>query len=312
MIPFDLRNLLQNSILLILILVSNKLFAQQDTVVVYEYIYQTDTVWLKPEPNRDTTDLRQLQNIDDATLIIDTTNHKSELVIFSSGQSATIPINRILLNENHLKLNRMKKVSFFTMFFLAVQSIAYAQPDISIKAGISQFWWNGFAYKLGGVTMGDNEGIELKGPLALKNFSFSAGYEHHSYASSFNLDFVYGDSTFTQNNRIMESFRSFPLLIYYRMKRFELFAGYEYRLVRTDVSMSQTDGRLLSNFSFRQEHALAAGVEFKINNRLSAYSKICMGGIFVDRLKNSSLNGNSLDFSLKYYLYRNPSFASGR
>jgi hypothetical protein len=227
MIPFDLKNLFRNSLLLIFILNANSLFAQQDTIVVYEYIYKTDTVWLESKPARDTIIIGKLQNIEDASLFIDTITKKAELVIFSSGSGATIPIKHIILNENHLKFNKMKKVSFFTMFFLGLQSISFAQPDISVKAGVSQFWFNTFVKYPNGITTGDNEGFELKGPLKLKNFSFSVGCDFHSYYNSINIFFSDNDtvSYTSQTNRIAETFRSFPILIYYKIKRFEFFAG---------------------------------------------------------------------------------------
>jgi predicted porin len=315
MIPFDLKNLLQNSILLILILVSNKLFAQQDTVVVYEYIYKTDTVWLKQEPTRDTTDLRQLQNVDDATLIIDTTNNKTELVIFSSGQSATIPINRILLDENHLKQITMKKVSFFPLFFLAIQSIAYAQPEISIKAGVSQFWNYPFSNLGNHSCFGDHEGFELKGSTSLKNLSFAVGYEHHGFGMSFPLLLTNSEDNTTteQNYKIIQTHRSVPVLLYYRINRFELFAGYEYRFVRIDASYFSIN-EYNTSISYRNEHAISTGIEYSINKKLSVYSKLYLGNTFIKRNAGTynSVNGTSLDISLKYYLNKNPNSQNGK
>jgi hypothetical protein len=136
MIPFDLKNLLQNSILLIMILVSNKLFAQQDTVVVYEYIYKTDTVWMEQKPARETMNIQLLQNSEDATLIIDTTNHKTELVIFSCGQRATIPIKNIILSDNQKKEKSMKRFTFMGLTFLALNSSIFAQPKMEKNMGV--------------------------------------------------------------------------------------------------------------------------------------------------------------------------------
>jgi len=136
MIPFVLRNLLRNSILLILILAANRLFAQQDTVVVYEYIFKSDTVWLESKPTRDTKELQQLQKVEDATLFIDTTNNKTELVIFSSGTSATIPINHIILSDNQKKKKSMKRFTFMGLTFLAINSSIFAQPKMEKNIGV--------------------------------------------------------------------------------------------------------------------------------------------------------------------------------
>lgn len=136
MILFVLRNLLRNSILLILILAANRLFAQQDTVVVYEYIFKSDTVWLESKPTRDTKELQQLQKVEDATLFIDTTNNKTELVIFSCGKSATIPIKNIILSDNQKKKKSMNRITFFGLTFLALNSSIYAQPTMEKNIGV--------------------------------------------------------------------------------------------------------------------------------------------------------------------------------
>jgi hypothetical protein len=136
MIRFDLRNLLRNSILLILILAANKLFAQQDTVVVYEYIYKTDTVWLESKHARDTIVIEKLQNIEDAMLIIDTITEKTELVIFSSSGRATIPINRIILSKNQQKKKSLKRVTFMGLTFFPISSYSFAKSKPAKDIGI--------------------------------------------------------------------------------------------------------------------------------------------------------------------------------
>jgi hypothetical protein len=287
------------------------LFAQQDTIVVYEYIYKTDTVWLEAKPTRDTMDLQQLQNIEEATLIIDTITEKAELVIFSSRGSATIQINRIILNENHLKQIEMKRASFFPLFFLAIQSIAYAQPEISVKAGVSQFWNKPFDNLGGQACFGDHEGFELKGPTSLKNLSFAVGFEHHGYGVTYPFLVTNSEENTTteQNYKIIQTHRSVPLLLYYKINRFELFAGYEYRFVRTDASI-YFDTENKTFISYRNEHALSTGIEFSINKKLSVYSKLYLGDAFINNRLNGSyriINGTSLDISLKYYINRNPS-----
>jgi hypothetical protein len=136
MIPFDLRNLLRNSILLILILTANSLFAQHDTIVVYEYRYKTDTVWLESKPARDTIVIEKLQNIEDATLVIDTTNNKTELVVFSSGKSATIPIKHIILSKNQQKKKSLKRVTLMGLTFLPISSYSFAKSRPAKDIGI--------------------------------------------------------------------------------------------------------------------------------------------------------------------------------
>lgn len=295
------------------LLYTGRTFSQPpDTIVIIEYIYKTDTVWMEPRPVQDTTIVEKWRRIEEATLVLDTIDHQTNLIYFSSGRSATIPINHILYNENHIKISNMKKVSFFSLLFLAIQSISYAQPDISVKAGISQYWDKLIANTDDGLWLGDHVGFEMKGPLAKKNFSFSVGYDYHSFINDLNITLFDTSGTYTaESSKLMKTYHSFPFLIYYKIKKVELFAGYEFRSVRTDVASDFSDGQLYNSFYFKHEHALSAGIEYKITNRLSVLGKYCTGGIYVsaldDRLKN---NGGRLDLSLKYYLYRNPSFLS--
>jgi hypothetical protein len=117
-------------LLFALLPLSNAFSQLPDTVVVYEYIYKTDTVWMESKPVHDTIIVEKLQGIEDATIVIDTVSKESKLIYFFPGGGATIPVNRILLNENHLKIDKMKRVSFFTMFFfgLAKYCLCTTQP----------------------------------------------------------------------------------------------------------------------------------------------------------------------------------------
>jgi hypothetical protein len=100
---------------------------KQDTVVVYEYIFKTDTVWLESKPVHDTIVIQQMPSLEDATLLIDTATQKADLLYFSSGKGATIPINRIILTDYQQKLKNMKKIAFLGLTFLALNSGSYAQ-----------------------------------------------------------------------------------------------------------------------------------------------------------------------------------------
>jgi hypothetical protein len=139
MTPFILKNLLRNNILLmaILLLPATSLHAQSaDTVVVYEYVYVNDTIWIEPKPDRDTVVQQQLQPIEDATLLINTDSRKADLMIFSSKRNATIPINRIILSENNKKQTGMKKLTLLGFTFLAMNSSLFAQSKPEKDIGI--------------------------------------------------------------------------------------------------------------------------------------------------------------------------------
>ena len=288
----------------------SRVFSQQpDTVVVYEYIYKTDTIWMESKPVHDTIDVEKLQRIEDATIVFDPVSKESKLIYFFPGGAATIPINRILLNENHLKIDKMKRVSFFTMFFLALQSIAYAQPSLNIKGGVSTYWDATTYIESDGLTLGSNVGFEMKGPLAKRNFSLSVGYDYHSFIKD--LDIAFFDSVGQETGeqmKIMTTLHSFPLLVYYKINKVELFAGYEFRTMRNDLSMGILNDQLYQSFYFRYEHSLSAGFEYPINNRISILGKYCTGRIYVNKADDKlKVNGGHVDFGIKYCFFRNPS-----
>ncbi|MBP7507081.1 MAG: outer membrane beta-barrel protein [Prolixibacteraceae bacterium] len=118
-------------------LVLNSVFSQsKDTIVIYEYVHITDTVWLESNTKRDTVYIDLMSPIENATLIIDTLNKSAEMHIFSSGRSATIPINNIILSDNNLNLNSMKKITFLGITFLALSNSLIAQPDNTKNIGL--------------------------------------------------------------------------------------------------------------------------------------------------------------------------------
>ncbi len=137
MIPSALKNLLRTSFLFFALLLTGSAFSQvPDTVVVYEYVHVTDTVWIEPTVVRDTTILDRLKPMMDATLIIDSVTSDAKLLIYSEEKTATIPINRIILTENNQKLKSMKKLTLFGLTFLAMNSSLFAQDQQEKSIGI--------------------------------------------------------------------------------------------------------------------------------------------------------------------------------
>ena len=125
------------------LLITGSAFSQvPDTVVVYEYVHVTDTVWVE----REVFDFKKLESISNATLLLDTTAMNANLLIFSSGKTATIPINRILLTENNQKLKSMKKITLFGLAFLAMNTSLFAQDQHEKSIGI-HFRANSIAQK---------------------------------------------------------------------------------------------------------------------------------------------------------------------
>jgi hypothetical protein len=123
MTPSALKSLLRNSLLLLALLSFSSAFSQlPDTVVVYEYVYKTDTIWLEPISTRDTLIIEKLESIEEASLLIDTISNKASLQFFSSGASATIPIKGIIYHVNQ-KQPEMKKITFLGLTLLAITTV---------------------------------------------------------------------------------------------------------------------------------------------------------------------------------------------
>lgn len=180
MIPFALKNHIDIYLTVFLILCANLVKAQPDTLVVYEYVYITDTVWLEPEPVRDTLVIAHLSAIESATLFFDTLQKRAELVIISMGASATIPINRIILGE-YENQNEMKAKGLFTLLLLSIQSVLPAQPTIDFYTGTSGHWFQHNVSTISNpVELGAHMGLAFNLPFKNPLWAFSAGLELHA------------------------------------------------------------------------------------------------------------------------------------
>jgi hypothetical protein len=80
-------------------------------------------------------------------LQLDTINHQANLLLISDQQTATFPINHIILDENFSKniknSESMKKLSFFGVVFFAFQAMVLAQTNYEVSIGSGIWWENG-------------------------------------------------------------------------------------------------------------------------------------------------------------------------
>lgn len=139
-----------------------------DTVVVYEYIYVTDTVWIEAE-------MSKLKQIDTSTVKFVPDNINAQFELFYNEKSATISDSCIINNINDND-TEMKRTTFLTLLLLTLQSASFGQSPWSIHAGgsamllphniktIDNPLWKGF-----------NFGFERQWKLGESNFSFSTG-----------------------------------------------------------------------------------------------------------------------------------------
>jgi hypothetical protein len=132
--------------LTIALLVTGSAFSQiPDTLVVYEYIHVTDTVWME-------TEAPELESIETAILHLDTLKMKGNIELIYPGKSATIPINNIILTDNLKKLESMKRITFLGLTFLALNMGVFAQPNNEKNIGVyvqgNTGWQTAYYYEM--------------------------------------------------------------------------------------------------------------------------------------------------------------------
>lgn len=278
---------------LLAMLVSNSVFPQsKDTIVIYEYVHITDTVWIESSPKRDTFSIDRMSPIENATLIIDTVNKSAEMVIISAGKSATISINNIILTDNNLNLNSMKKTTFLGMTFLALSTSLFAQPDNSKNLGLyirgnygsqSAHYYEEEVYNETYSQSTDGASVEatavfgIKGNLPINSFlSFSPrlSYTHirglrpKSYA-------IYNDKIITHYSATATSkfyFLSTDFLLNYYLPfgnntNYRLYGG-----LRTDFLIKQSDNFITNDTRYAGFNKLmfnyVGGIGFDFGKRI--------------------------------------------
>jgi len=323
MILFDLKSLLRNSLLLILILTANRLFAQQDTVVVYEYIYKTDTVWVEQKPTRDTTELQQLQNIEDATLFIDTTNNETELVVFSSGKSATIPINHIILSDNQKKKKSMKRFTFMGLTFLALNSSIFAQPKMEKNIGVylrgniefQTTRYHGFIVNNNSVTQEMyskfyklSPALGVKGNFPLSPFlSFSPRISYTKISGGYRLNENGVENSGTTLWGSMFYFLSTDLLLNYYTFKGKCINGRIYGGLRADCLVKQKEGIDLTDSQYKNYKSIlfnyVGGLGIDIGKHL--YTELEYSNNINRFVNNSDLTikYGAVSINIGYYLF---------
>ncbi|MCF8358834.1 MAG: porin family protein [Prolixibacteraceae bacterium] len=285
MIPSALNDLLKINLLLILLLPAAIAKAQPDTIVVYEYIHKTDTVWVEPEPVRDTLVIQQLESIECATLYFDSIRKKAGLVVFSNGASATIPINRIILGGNKNQ-TEMKQKGFFTLLLFSMQSILCAQPTLDFYTGTTSHWFQHNTSTISNpMWLGAHMGAGINLPFKNPKWEISTGFELHFVfptgdykqikAIDETLPYIERDFAQIQTNVIINELNTglfekpfkqvtVPVKLGYNLGNWKPFAGfaysYTYFLYNTNAIRVRT--RSFHDFS------LMAGTSYSFSDKL--------------------------------------------
>lgn len=255
-----------------------------DTLVVYEYEYITDTIWIEQKPaSRDTTPLA----------VLEAQNPK-----ISFGLSATISENPIYDAVDHNQ-NNMKKTTFVTLLFLSFQNLSFAQPELNLKVGTTSYKMKPNTYVSSAIFLGHHCGLELKVPIKDSKMALSAGYEQHGYSNfDTNYDYPIHYTDYNSADTRIDTYRSIPILFYYQYLAFDFFAGYEYKMVLL------TESTHFPSVSWN-EHALVTGLDTDLGRKFSFSCKVYFGGLFNNSpvLTNRILTRTNVGFSLKYNLF---------
>ena len=257
---------------------------QPDTLVAYEYEYITDTIWIEQEPmHRDTTQISLLE---------------TQNPISNFNLPATISENLIYDAADHNQYN-MKKATFFTLLFLSLQNLSFAQPELNLKVGTTYYKMKPNPYISSAIFLGHSCGLELKVPIKDSKMALSAGYEQHGY-SNFNTEYSYTRHYTDANSadKRIEAYRSIPFLFYYHYLGFDLFAGYEYKMIQLfETTKFPAEGW--------NEHALVTGIDTDLGRKFAFSCKVYFGGLLNQPLDlpNRILTRTNVGFSLKYNLF---------
>lgn len=283
-----------------------------DTVFIYETITVFDTVHIydtvKVFKN---TRLEAIEPKELKILQLDTANKRANLLIISKDQTATIPINGIILNENIKNSGSMKKLSFFGVVLFAFQSMVMAQSDYGVSAGAG-IWWATCNKPIVKSVYSPilNFGLYYEQPL-WKNLFVKAELNYYYLFSNYSykgyIDFINNNEVTFGDAESGDDYHQFsiPLQIGYKIGKIEpsLGMGYSYRILidrlRKRISIFELTAGL--NYNITDKVSLGLNYyygltkDYKINDILNFPDE----KIANDYFWKSSRVGLSLHYSLK-------------
>jgi hypothetical protein len=164
MIPFS-----KSLYLTLALLVTGSAFSQTpDTLVVYEYIHVTDTVWVEP-------DIIEMPCPKKDSLIIESTKTNTQPDVLFDKKSATFS-QSFIIKENNNKNEQMSKARWITMLLLSMNTTIYAQQKWSINGGTEAMWLQHQTSTISNpMWSGGYLGIERQINFTNSRFSISTG-----------------------------------------------------------------------------------------------------------------------------------------
>jgi len=112
-----------------------------DTLVVYEYVHITDTIWVEKP-------LLPIERCNQLPQCISINEPEMHLELFSVNKSATISENDIILSDTNINSDNMKRAALAAITLLTINTAVYPQSEITNTLGfyvkgnsVSQTHW---------------------------------------------------------------------------------------------------------------------------------------------------------------------------
>ena len=115
--------------ILLIILFENVFSQKTDTIFVYDTIVEYNTITIHDTIFETEYFSNNTDTIQSAILSIDTSKSNVDLIIYDKNNTATIPINSIIVKDINSKSDTMKNMKLLGMMLLAAQNVTNAQID---------------------------------------------------------------------------------------------------------------------------------------------------------------------------------------
>jgi hypothetical protein len=309
--------------LLIAFLFCQHLFGQhpspgkRDTVFIYrtKIVLDTlvihDTIWI---PRNET--ISRLDKMSSKPLYLNDLQPDARLLLFFNHESATIPVNSILLAENLKNSVSMKKLSFIGVVLFAFQSMVLAQSDFGLSAGTG-LWWTKCNVSSAGsefsplLNIGTYAKVPLHGNLFLRTgINYHYMFRNGSYKQKldYSMPVTIGDGESASAYHLF----SLPLQLGLELPRFEPYLGmeYTYRVSESWLNAKKSSLGVSAGLNYNISSLMSLGLNYQLG--LKADTRL--NGSLIDPL-SSEVIGNydyswktdRVQFSLYYSLKKSPS-----
>lgn len=258
-------------LLLLFLVVDWSWGAVADTVFVYEEVIVYDTVRIydtvlveRPCP--------QLLEIPGPVLLrIDTFNVNSKILLNYGRFVATIPVQRIIYNENIINDDSMKKLNVMAIFWLAFQTIVLAQTQFEVAVG------GGISYESGVMkniqrpySPTANVGFFVRNDFFRHHLGIKTGIAYHRlfHTDDYTNKKVIGETspiilrTYNEVYGRGYNYLTVPLLFYFSRFSIQPFVGINYNLFLSDL-IDKTSSGSSNNIG------LNVGLEWRISERFA-------------------------------------------